>query len=368
MGSFGRCRLVVCASALLIVSAAVALRGSSPNRYYVFGPRTWDNADVRVLFDPWYQGATPQQAGALRLTNEQLSTVINNAIEQWRLPNTRLRMSSQPRAMSARPIDSCDSINRAGYAPGSEEILIAFDHSPGGDLLHCSTGKSKKRTLAVTLHFDQPQGQPTNSQLLKRRIVVVHASEIESEVHLQRVIAHELGHAGIGLDHSLVELATTSSRRSIMSPVDNSGMTRTTEDEVSELDLYPLTPPTSIEHGWIEGRVVEDSSGRPQPNVAVIVVDAEGHRIYSAITRSQLPFDATVSQIGDTEGRFRVAVLPGTYKLKVESISDDIKIAPDAGSNPFHPRFNFVEVREELLVKARAVTLLGSDVRVTLIP
>jgi len=145
-----------------------------------------------------------------------------------------------------------------------------------------------------------------------------------------------------------------------MSPFDHQTEQLTIEDEASITDLYPGSRRQDL--GWIAGRVVNDR-GLGQPNVAVIVVDSNGGRRHSAITRAPLSQDAPIA-LADVDGRFRVPVPPGSYSLHIEPISDDFRIAADLGPSPLHPQFQAVDVAPPLRVVAGSTVQAGDNIRI----
>lgn len=349
---------LACLAAGLFLLPSDPNAATSPARNYVLGARTFPDGDFQVQFDPWTTNAVPNVALGFSPTSTELQSDIQNAITQW-FPDTarfRFSISERPSPRPSDRINSCPALERFGLSTVTgPQILVTFDHSANGTLLQCFGGKRKRMPSAVTIPFDPWE------QVLRREIIVVHASAIPNALTLRNVLNHEFGHA-FNLDHSLVETDPQSNGpRPIMTWFVDVAQVRSEEDIVSIADLYPQLP---TDHGWIEGRVLNQSD-RAQPNVAVIALDARGVRMFSAISRSSLPPRAPII-LQNVLGTFRLPAGRGTYKLRFEPIDPDIQISAESSPTPRYPEFDPVELPTAItVVPGRATTIPGGVVKIT---
>ncbi|HEU4891703.1 MAG TPA: matrixin family metalloprotease [Vicinamibacterales bacterium] len=294
------------AAAAIAAFCQYTVAAGGPLTFDATGPITWapgQTIDYRI------------DSGRLGAFQDPMpQTFAQAALDRWSQASTTLTFQQQKlqeNVTSAVRYVELESEHTAG------NVLVLDDD---GDIVALLAGEGNRRRI---LGWAQPL---IAGRRIGRFVGLMNGAVTSSKATLESTMTHEFGHA-LGLDHTQINSEFASNRNTnddrfvpTMFPTptnDGSSLVDLNPDDVAWIrQLYPSETTRRL-YGTVIGRVVRD--GRPVLGANVIA--SRTRALDGAIADPLMErFSCVSDYLAQADGTFRMQVLPGVYRLRIEPL------------------------------------------------
>jgi hypothetical protein len=300
--------LVRCAVAISAIAALsqLTVAAGGPLMFDTAGPITWATTQtIEYRID----------TGRLGPFDDPLpQKLAQAALDRWSQASTTLTFQRQPlreNVTSAVQYLELENDNRAGN-------VLVFDDA--GDIVAHLTGEANRANI---LGWTQPS---LDGRKIGRFVALINGALAGNKAFVERTLTHQFGHA-LGLDHSQINSELANNRNGdddrflpTMFPTSTdhaSSLGELNPDDIAWIrQLYPSATTRRL-YGTLVGRL--ERQGRPVLGANVIAIRT-AVRSVDAASPLMDRFSCVSEYLGQGNGAFRIQVLPGVYRLRIEPV------------------------------------------------